>query len=113
MGYVLDLYFHDLNRRCFDNQGNNGEWLCLECSVDHLSEAMPYDKILIKMFVDTIYTSALDLAFEYYLMDGDNVKRKLATGKHRMAWLASDPSNNFNIVELPKKIIESLLKVCT
>ena len=58
MARVRDLYFHRLTPDCFRHAGRDGEWVSLSCAIDHLSEAMPFDRILVTM--DVAATAAVD-----------------------------------------------------
>jgi acyl-CoA thioesterase FadM len=110
MSHVRDLYFHRLTPDCFRNSGRDGEWVCLSCAIDHLSEAMPFDRILITMDVAAIYRSGVDLTFDYFLAENDQISRKLAHGKHTMVWVGRDTRNEPVALELPKNVVETLLK---
>jgi hypothetical protein len=71
---------------------------------------MPYDKVLVRMSVDAIYRCGLDLSFDYYLMENDRIARKLAHGKHKMAWVGRNSASNPMILDLSRNVIEALLK---
>jgi enediyne polyketide synthase len=108
MARVRDLYFHQLTPDCFRNSGRDGEWVCLSCAIDHLSEAMPFDRILVTMDVAAIHRSGLDLTFDYFLMENNQIARKLAHGKHSMAWVGTDSRNKPVALELPRNVVETL-----
>jgi acyl-CoA thioesterase FadM len=110
MGDVRDLYFQQLTPEGFRNSGRDGEWVCLSCAIDHLSEAMPFDRILIAMDVAAIYRSGVDLTFDYLLMENGEISRKLAHGKHTMAWVGRDADNEPVALELPRNVVETLMK---
>ena len=110
MARVRDLYFHRLTPDCFRNAGREGEWACLSCAIDHLSEAMPFDRILVTMNVAAIYRSGVDLTFDYFLLENNQIARKLAHGKHTMAWVSRDSRNEPITLELPQNVKKTLLK---
>ena len=61
MARVRDIYFHRLTPDWFRNSGRDGEWVCLSCAIDHLSEAMPFDRILVTMDIAAIHRCGVDL----------------------------------------------------
>jgi acyl-CoA thioesterase FadM len=110
MACVRDLYFHRLTPDCFRNSGRDGEWVCLSCAIDHLSEAMPFDRILVTMNVAAIYSSGVDLTFDYFLLENNQIARKLAHGKHTMAWMGRDSRDEPLALELPRNVVETLAR---
>jgi enediyne polyketide synthase len=110
MARVRDLYFGQLTPDCFRNFGRDGEWVCLSCAIDHLSEAMPFDRILVTMDVAAIYKRGVDLTFDYFLLENNQISRKLAHGKHTMAWVGRDARNEPVALELPRNVVETLMK---
>jgi enediyne polyketide synthase len=110
MARVRDLYFHPLTPDSFRNSGRDGEWVCLSCAIDHLSEAMPFDRILVTMDVAAIYQRGVDLAFDYYLIQNNERVRKLAHGTHQMAWVGRSARNEPVALDLPRNVTETLLR---
>ena len=110
MARVRDLYFHRLTPDCFRNSGQDGEWVCLSCAIDHLSEAMPFDRILVTMDVAAIYRSGVELTFDYFLLENQQIARKLAHGKHTMAWVGRDARNEPVALELPRYVVATLME---
>lgn len=110
MSHVRDLYFHTLTPDSFRNSGRDGEWVCLSCSIDHLTEAMPFDTIRVTMDVGAIYQRGLDLIFDYYLLENDGISRKLAHGTHRMAWVGRNSGDQPIALDLPQNVTEKLLQ---
>jgi enediyne polyketide synthase len=110
MARVRDLYFYRLTPDCFRNSGRDGEWVCLWCAIDHLSEAMPFDRILVTMDVAAIHRSGIDLTFDYFLLENNQIARKLAHGKHTMAWVGRDARNEPVALELPRNVVETLTR---
>ena len=110
MGHVRDLYFHRLTPKSFKHYGKDGEWVCLECAIEHLSEAMPYDVIRVEMRLVSIHRCGLELAFDYYLLENGQPVRKLAHGQHKMAWVSRDACNEPVLLEVPRNVVETLMR---
>ena len=110
MARARDLYFHPLTPDSYRNSGRDGEWVGLSCSIDHLSEAMPFDRILVTMDAAAIYQCGVDLTFDYYLLENNERARKLAHGTHRMAWVGRDSGDQPIALNLPEQVLETLLR---
>ena len=110
MARVRDLYFHRLTPDCFRHAGRDGEWVCRSCAIDHLSEAMPFDRILVTMDVAAIHRSGVDLTFDYFLLENDRIARKLAHGTHTMLWVGRDARHEPVALDLPRKVVETLMR---
>jgi len=70
---------------------------------------MPFDRILVTMDVAAIHRSGVDLTFDYFLMENNQIARKLAHGKHTMVWVGRDHCNEPVALELPQNVVETLL----
>ncbi|MBP9854375.1 MAG: SDR family NAD(P)-dependent oxidoreductase [Candidatus Omnitrophica bacterium] len=109
LGVVMDLYFYKIIPECYKGVGDNGEFVILNCDIDYLTEAMPFDTILVKMYLNRIHQNSLDLDFEFFLYNGRKVGRKLAAARNRAIWVR----RKGDIVEaenLPSKLIQNFQK---
>jgi len=86
-GRVRDQYFYNLIPDYFRGIGEKGELLCLECWVDHMREAMPFDRIVVTMALKTWQTCSAVFRFEYIRLDPDGKRVKLAYGEHEAIWV--------------------------
>lgn len=98
-GRMRDQFFYDIAPEYFQTVGEQGEIRCLSTQVDHLREAMPFDKIFVTMSLKVLYECGCILHFEYFSLGSDAKKIKLAVGEHKAAWLLSARA-----VPLPAKI---------
>jgi enediyne biosynthesis thioesterase len=110
LGHVRDQYLYRITPKYTTNLGKDGEWICLNCSIEHLSEAMPYDMILVNMSIKAVYASGLDLFFNYYLVENGSIKRKLAYASHKIISVKRDGVGNLTALKLPNNVLEKLLK---
>jgi acyl-CoA thioesterase FadM len=81
-----------------------GELDCRRVRVEHLREAMPFDRVLVRMLVSRVLTRGVDLRFEYFRLESDGGKSKLAVSEHEAAWLVDGAE-----AELPDKLRKALL----
>ena len=89
-GALRDHYLQKLLPEYFGGVGASGEALCLACRVDHLREAMPFDRIMVTMALKTLYDSRAMLQFDYYRVDDGAAPVKLAWGSQLMVWVERD-----------------------
>lgn len=81
-----DSYFYQINPYYFKKIGQEGEFISLKTKVVHLQEAMPFDRILVKMYIKKVYTSGMDLVFDFFKSDKNDFK-KLAHAENRIVWV--------------------------
>ncbi len=89
-GRVRDRYFYNLIPQHFQGTGERGELICLNCRVDHLREAMPFDRIEVRMALKALKECHASLYFEYFRIDPAGPPLKLATGKQEVVWVRRD-----------------------
>ncbi|MGD9365064.1 MAG: SDR family NAD(P)-dependent oxidoreductase [Desulfobacteraceae bacterium] len=89
-GSIRDRFFYELIPDHFSGIGEKGELLCLHSRVDHLREAMPFDRIVVTMALKALSASRASFAFEYYRLDQAGRRIKLATGSQDTAWIRRD-----------------------
>lgn len=109
-GRVRDHYFFNLISEYFRGTGDRGELLCLNCRVDHLREAIPFDRIEVRMVLKSLKSSRATLHFEYFKLDPNNSLTKLATGKQKVVWVRRDRHKNPITCPFPSTIHRALEK---
>jgi len=107
LGRVIDLYFYNSTPRYYQREAKE-ELYCLSCEMVHNREAMPFDKILIKMFLSEIYEKGIELYFEYFILRSGNKQIKIASAKCRMAFIKENSSTQPIATNLPTEILGSL-----
>jgi acyl-CoA thioesterase FadM len=105
LGVVGDLYFYKIMPNFYRGIGANGEFICLNCEVDHLTEAMPFDRVLIKMYLNKVFEKGLDLDFEFFIFKDSKIIRKLAVARQRIIWVKRG-RRGLEADFLPSEIIE-------
>jgi len=108
-GRVRDRYFYDLIPEYFRGAGEKGELICLNCRVDHLREAMPFDCIEVRMALKALKTCHATLYFEYFKSDPNGSRLKLATGKQEVVWVQRDAHQNPVPHPFPSTVREAFL----
>jgi acyl-CoA thioesterase FadM len=107
-GRVRDQFFHGLAPQLYNGGSRDGELFCIESSVDHLREAMPFDRIEVHMSLKTLYANGLVLWFDYYRRTPQDELQKLATGEHKCLWVRHDRNNQLVPNAMPADLIDPL-----
>jgi acyl transferase domain-containing protein/acyl-CoA thioesterase FadM/NAD(P)-dependent dehydrogenase (short-subunit alcohol dehydrogenase family)/acyl carrier protein len=89
-GRVRDRYLYDLIPDHFRGTGEKGELICLNCRTDHLREAMPFERVEVRMALKALKTCRATLHFEYFKPGHDGSPVKLATGRQEVVWVQRD-----------------------
>jgi enediyne polyketide synthase len=106
-GHLRDRYLFSLSPELYRKMNRHGRFACISSEVEHLREAMPFDRIVVKMKLKRVYECGIDLYFEYFKTDSSEEKVKLAYGTHTLAWIYVDDLGNY----VPQKISEMYLKL--
>jgi acyl-CoA thioesterase FadM len=106
---VIEQYLFKMVPDVFKGNGKQGEFITLESEVKHLQEAMPFESILVNMYIDKLYEKGLKFYFEYFSIEHAG-KRKLAYGSNTVIWCKrlnekSDPLAQ----SIPARISETVM----
>ena len=110
LGRTRDLFFYNLVPGNYRGTGENGEFFTLNCDIFHLQEAMPFDNVLVKMYVSEIFERGFNLYFEYFL-NNKSITKKLASATQKIQWVKRK-NNVLFPEELPGAITNSLKTIC-
>ncbi len=89
-GQIRDRFFYELIPEYFGGIGEKGELVALESRVDHLREAMPFDRIKLTMAVKELRDCNVTFHLDYFREEPDGSPVKIAHGLHRAAWIRRD-----------------------
>ncbi len=106
-GITRDKFFFKLIPEYYRGAGEKGELLCIECRVDHLREAMPFDNIVVTMSLKSLKTCSALFYFEYFRQDADGTRIKLAFGEHLAVWVTRDSDENALPTPFPEPVREA------
>ena len=109
IGQVMESFFYKLIPEYYRGTAEKGEFVCTGCEINHLSEAMPFNDILVKMYVDEVYENVLNLFFDFYLIRDNEPIRKLAYAKYEAIWIKRIAEGQIQPANLPNKIMDLFL----
>jgi len=89
-GQIRDRFFYEQIPEYFQGIGEKGELLALESRVDHLREAMPFDRILLTLAIRELRACSVTFHVDYFRLEPDDTRVKIAYGMHRAAWTLRD-----------------------
>lgn len=110
IGQLFDSYFYRLIPEHYSGTAENGEFVCLKCEINHLSEAMPFNDVSVKMYLEKICENGISLIFDFYLIKNNEKIRKLAFAKYETAWVKRTLDGQIFSLSLPDKIINTFLQ---
>ncbi len=104
-----DLFLYQNKPGLFSRGTSKGEFITLECSVSHLQEAMPFDKIFVKMYLDELCENGVVLKYEVFKGQRNSPSIKLAIVSQTIVFVEYNKSTP-NIRRIPREILDSLLR---
>jgi acyl-CoA thioesterase FadM len=105
---TMEHYLYHLVPEIMISNGRKGDFITLEANVKHLQEAMPFETILVQMFVDQIYENGFRFYFEYYSIEG-KAKRKLAFGSNSVIFATRTDEKSVPAIAVLPEIIQTKL----
>lgn len=111
---VRDKFLVRSQREAMAARGSMGELRCVHSKVEHLREVMPFDTVLVTMSLAALYRKGMDLEFEYFKINPDGTREKLAIGRHRAIWTMPSAPGELELAppsDLPQSLIASVLEV--
>lgn len=108
-----DRYFYKLIPDYYHGVGEKGEMICIDSRVDHLREAMPFDRILVRMALKTLRRCSMVMQFDFYRLEPDSSRTKLAYGTHEAAWVTRDSAGRPTAAAWPNALLRVLKQKIT
>jgi acyl-CoA thioesterase FadM len=100
-GRTRDHFFHDVAPEYYRGVGEQGELRCLYHRIDHLREAMPFERIAVRMSLEALHERGVRLRCDYFRVTPDGGREKLAHGQHVVGWFAL-ADGSWSLTPLPE-----------
>jgi enediyne polyketide synthase len=105
LGKTRDWYIFKILPKFYIGDQINKEFFCTNCEIYHLAEAMPFDKVKVKMFLGKIFENGIEFYFEFFK---DN--RRLAYASHQIIF-GTGGGREFISEKLPPELLKNLLNM--
>jgi enediyne polyketide synthase len=107
-GRVRDLFFFQAAPHLYRGGAASGELMCRQLKVQHIREAMPFDRIHVSMGLRAVYENGVKLEFEYRRVNPDGSSEKLAFAEQDAVWVVRDADGRPSAAPLPDELIRLL-----
>lgn len=107
-GKVRDRWLYSISPDLVRGNASHGEMVCIDSRLDYIRDAMSFDSVLVVMSIIRITQKKLEFRYEYYRMEQDGSKEKLAAGRHVAIWVKRGFDGGLEISELPTSILAAL-----
>jgi acyl-CoA thioesterase FadM len=107
-GQIRDRFFYELIPEYFEGIGEKGELLALESRVDHLREAMPFDRVVLTLAVKELRACSVIFHVDYFRLEPDGSRVKIAYGMHRAVWALRDKQGRPMATRFPDSVRAAL-----
>jgi enediyne polyketide synthase len=108
-GPTRDRFFRSLAPDLYVGAGEHGELRCLYVRIEHLREAMPFQRIAARMSLESLHERGFRLRFDYFRLEGDK-REKLGSGVHAAGWSAPSAQGTWEPAPLPAILRDQLLE---
>jgi acyl transferase domain-containing protein/NAD(P)-dependent dehydrogenase (short-subunit alcohol dehydrogenase family)/acyl-CoA thioesterase FadM len=103
-GQIRDRFFYELIPEYFQGIGEKGELLALESRVDHLREAMPFDRVVLTLGLKELRRCGATFHVDYFRQEPDGARVKIAYGLHRAVWVMRNGQGRPAATPFPDKV---------
>ncbi|MDY7003517.1 MAG: SDR family NAD(P)-dependent oxidoreductase [Cyanobacteriota bacterium] len=108
-GRTLDLFLYSVASEYPRFSKARGELICFYTRIDFLQEAMPFDKILVLLYVKSVSECGAVFNFEFFRQEPDGKRKKLHVGQQEAMWACRDQDGNLVPTPWPQAILEAFM----
>jgi acyl-CoA thioesterase FadM len=107
-GRTRDHFFRDAAPEYYRGTGERGELRCMYCRIDHLREAMPFDRIAVRLSLNALHELGVRLRIDLFRLTDDGGREKLGSGEHVAGWFAPGADGTWELAPLPAVFRDAL-----
>ena len=107
---VRDAWFYRRAPGLFAGPTPSGEWFATDCRIEHLREAMPFDRVAVTMGVRAVSECGASLQFDYFRVDAGGARVKLAVAHHDAVWVNRTGDGVLMAAPIPEALRVPLLE---
>lgn len=108
-GRILDLFLYSVAPDYLRVSNPQGEIVCLYSRMDYLREAMPFDRIGTRLYIQSVFERGAVFCFEFFRELADGSSEKLHVGQQEVAWVIRDEAARAIAAPWPTEVLRSLL----
>jgi enediyne polyketide synthase len=108
-GRVIDHFVYKTVPDYCRGSEQKGELRCIHCRVNHMNEAMPFDRVVVKLYPRAVYEKGVRFYFDYYRIGRDGQRVKLGHGEHEAVWYAPSDEKIWSPAILPKELRDRII----
>ncbi|MCP6760338.1 MAG: SDR family NAD(P)-dependent oxidoreductase [Fischerella sp. CENA71] len=86
-GRILDLFLYSVAPDYLLSSQSQGEMICLYSQMNYLREAMPFDKIRVLLYVESVSECGATFNLEFFRELQDGTTEKLHVGQQEVLWI--------------------------
>jgi enediyne polyketide synthase len=109
-GRTRDHFFRDAAPDYYRGTGERGELRCLYCRIDHLREAMPFDRIAVRLSLIALHELGVRLRIDLFRATDEGGREKLGSGVHAAGWFIPTGAASWELAPLPEVFREAVLR---
>jgi acyl-CoA thioesterase FadM len=109
-GRTRDHFFRDAAPDYYRGTGERGELRCLYCRIDHLREAMPFDRIAVRLSLNALHELGVRLRIDLFRATDEGGREKLGSGEHVAGWFVPQADGSWQLGPLPDVFREAVLR---
>lgn len=110
-GRLRDRFVQAVLARLGRKVRSDGELRAREVEIEHLREAMPFDRIAVRLWATALDAATVQFDFDYHRASPDGgLEEKLAFSRHIAVWYASGPEGNWRPAPLPGPLYEAMAR---
>lgn len=108
-GRTLDLFLYSVAPQYLRVSNPAGEMICLYTKMDYLREAMPFDKIRVLLYVQSVSECGAAFNFEFFREQPDGSSEKLHVGQQEVVWVTRLDNGTPVSAAWPPEVIQALV----
>jgi len=108
-GRVIGRYLNSVMPESYRVPGQQGEFRCVSCKVNHIQEAMPFDRIGVRLYRAALHERGIRFQVDFYLMPEQGEPKKLAHGYYEALWYSQVQDGDWQPAQVPEELRQSSL----
>jgi acyl-CoA thioesterase FadM/3-hydroxymyristoyl/3-hydroxydecanoyl-(acyl carrier protein) dehydratase len=108
-GRMLDLLLYSVAPEYLRVSTARGEMVSVYSRMDYLREAMPFDKVRVYLYVQSVSQCGAKFTFEFFRELADGTQEKLQIGQQEVIWAEREADGTPSAQPWPKVILDGFL----